>query len=194
MNITSFKKILKYITQEPEMIDSTYDYKFLNIFFLKNYKKKYIYRYPYLGCELLTKNIVILSQFFVKNKSCQSSEKTIKRKNSIIEEEMVKLETTHKKSAIQSEDLLFHKSSNLTCKLDQKFESMVDLEEENEFLSLLFSFLNDENCNLMNETLCGYFQKLVCDLITQIRNEVKYGKFLKEIEIFNKDYRLYFQI
>jgi len=129
-----------------------------------------------LACELLTKNIVALSNLFVKGKHSFNSISTItenkKFQRALSAEE--EFEILNKKFSNHLEDTIVHKLSKETYKLsDQRITSIKDLEEEeNENLSMFFSFLNKEDCYPLNDTLCGYFQKVFFGLISQIPKDV----------------------
>lgn len=79
-----------------------------------------------------------------------------------------------KKYSFMDSCVFSHKESKETCRLiDQKVSSINDFEEdENEFMVLFFSVLNKDIFEMKNSTLCGYFQKVFCALMTQIRGEV----------------------
>ena len=85
-------------------------------------------------------------------------------------------ESLNKKFSNYPEDRILQNASKVTNKVsDQRIESLKDLEEdENENLNLLFSFLNKEDCYPLNDTLCGYFQKVFCGLISQIPTDVQF--------------------
>lgn len=138
-------------------------------------------KYPYLACELITKNIVNLAHFFVKNKSCESSQRTIVesrkllRGNSSADEDCEIIQ----KLSVARYDNIMHKASKETEKLQdqQRFESVIDFDDddENEFMRLFFSGLNeDSSCLFRNETVCGYFQKTFSALMSQIRGDVDF--------------------
>ena len=154
--------------------------------FYNNKKKNR--NYSFLACELLTKNMYILSPLFLKPKSSMSSQKTITESRNCFlkgmtnfEDELNRSDTLTKKLMTQSVDYIIHKSSKEdTYKLiEQKNESgnyiKIDIEDEefeNEFMLLFFSFFKNEENRELNDTLCGYFEKVFSCLICQIRTEV----------------------
>ena len=172
--------------EEPKTLESSIDFRFLlvllNIFTLKRPLRPE--KYPYLACELITKNIVNLAHFFVKNKSCESSQRTIVesrkllRGNSSADEDYEIIQ----KLSVARFDNIMHKASKETEKLQdqQRLESVNDFDDddENQFMRLFFSGLNeDSSCLFRNETVCGYFQKTFSALMSQIRGDVDFFIF-----------------
>lgn len=97
----------------------------------------------------------------------------LQKKIPSIEEELSKYEKVTQRVVRYSINYTIHKSSKDTCELnDQKYEPNDLEEDENEFMIIFFSFVNYEDNRQLNDTLCGYFQKVFSCLIIQIRREV----------------------